>query len=327
VTKAGAELRLRRLLAAVPWIVGEDGPTVEEVCARFGFTEKALASDIDLLMMCGVEPFTPDTMIEAYIDDGRVFIKLPGWFSRPMRLTRTEALALVSAATALAAVPGVGETGPLARGIEKVAAALGLDLADLDIELGPADPEVLSALRQAESARRQVRMDYYAYGRDEWGTRVIEPHRVFASNPRPAAPGAPGGAGKWYVSAYCHKAQEERLFRIDRIRDVVLLDTTFEPRPIDVAGAVFHPRPEHPVVTLEIEPDARWVLEAYPNEGVQELGDGRARLTLRITEQAWLARLLLRLGPDGRVVEGDGQAGRDAATRLLERYRAEPASR
>jgi hypothetical protein len=35
-----------------------------------------------------------------------------------------------------------------------------------------------------------------------------------------------------------------------------------------------------------------------------------------------LARLLLRIGPHGRVVRGDGSAGRRAARRILERYAA-----
>ena len=34
-----ADERLRRLLALVPWVAAREGPTVEEVCARFGMTE------------------------------------------------------------------------------------------------------------------------------------------------------------------------------------------------------------------------------------------------------------------------------------------------
>ena len=41
---------------------------------------------------------------------------------------------------------------------------------------------------------------------------------------------------------------------------------------------------------------------------------------MRISEQAWLERLLLRLGPDARVVEGDPDLAVRAANRLLARY-------
>jgi hypothetical protein len=46
------------------------------------------------------------------------------------------------------------------------------------------------------------------------------------------------------------------------------------------------------------------------------------RVRLAVSERAWLERLLLRLGSAARVVEGDPSVGRDAACRLLRRYRA-----
>jgi proteasome accessory factor C len=81
-------------------------------------------------------------------------------------------------------------------------------------------------------------------------------------------------------------------------------------------------RPDDPVVVLDLAPAARWVAERYPNEGIEARPDGFLRVTLRISEQAWLERLLLRAGPDAALVEGDGAAGPSAAGRVLARYRA-----
>ena len=70
---------------------------------------------------------------------------------------------------------------------------------------------------------------------------------------------------------------------------------------------------------------AGWVTEQYPIESQEDLGDGRRRVTLAVTGRAWLERLLLRLGPDARVHAADaglGEAGADAARRVLTRYRA-----
>ena len=82
--------RLRRLLALVPWVAAQEGPTIDEVCARFGCTEQELAEDLERLFMCGLYPFTPDTMIEVDMDDGRVWIRYADVFSRPLRLTPAE---------------------------------------------------------------------------------------------------------------------------------------------------------------------------------------------------------------------------------------------
>ena len=306
---APADQRLRRLLALVPWVAGQDGPRIEDVCARFDCTEAELVEDLGLLFVCGVHPFTPDTLIEAVVENGRVWIRFADWFARPLRLTPAEGLALVAAGATLLAVPGTDRDGPLARALAKVAAVLGVDPDEsLGVELGSAPPEVLATLQEASTQRRQVEIDYYSYGRDAWACRIIDPHQVFNS------------AGQWYVAAWCHRAVADRIFRVDRMRSAGVLAATYDPRPGDTPPPVFTPEPDDPVVVLDLAPAARWVAEEYPVEAVDELPGGGRRVRLRASERAWLERLLLRLGPDAAVVEGDGGLAAAAAARVLARY-------
>jgi proteasome accessory factor C len=75
-------------------------------------------------------------------------------------------------------------------------------------------------------------------------------------------------------------------------------------------------------VVLELQPDARWVAEYYPVEQVDD--DGSClRVTLAVTARPWLERLLVRLGPSAKVVDGPDDlrhAASDAAERILARY-------
>jgi proteasome accessory factor C len=308
--RPAADDRLRRLLAMVPWVAAHDGPRIDEVCARFACTEEELMADLDLLFLCGVYPYTPDLLIDVDIADGRVWIRYADWFRRPLRLTPEEGLALVGAGTALQASPGSDPEGPLARALSKLAGVLGVDADEtVEVELGAAPPDLLGVLRQAQGESRQVELDYYSFGRDGWTKRVVDPWSVFSA------------AGQWYLRAYCHRVEGERLFRVDRVRDAVVLDSTFKrPTKQGADGAVFSPRPDDALVVLDLEPGARWVRDQYPHEGAEELGDGRLRVRLRISERAWLERLLLRLGPLARVVEGEPGVGAAAARRLLVRY-------
>jgi len=305
-----ADQRLRRLLALVPWVASQDGPRIEDVCSRFGCSEPEVVADLGLLFLCGVHPFTPDTLIDATVEDGRVWIRFADWFARPLRLTPAEGLALVAAGNALLAVPGTDPEGPLARGLAKVAAVLGVDPDEaVGVELGAAPPEVLAALQRASGEHRRVDIEYYSFGRDAWTRRVIDPHQVF------------NAAGQWYVAAWCHLATADRVFRVDRTRSATVLDSAFEPRPPTAQPAVFTARADDPVVVLEVANEARWVAEEYPVEGVDELPGGRRRVRLRISERAWLERLLLRLGPAARVLEGDPAVAAVAAARVAGRYR------
>jgi proteasome accessory factor C len=313
MTRAPAQDRLGRLLAIVPWVASHDGPRVSEVCARFGVAEDELLADLDLLFLCGVYPFTPDTLIEVDVSDGRVWIRFADYFRRPLRLTAPEGLALVSAGSTLLAMPGGDPDGALASALAKLETVLGVSSdGAIDVELGSVPSGVLETLRTAAAIHHKVRIDYYSFGRDRRSTRVVQPWRVF------------NASGQWYLSAWCEEAVGERLFRLDRIAAADALDDPFAP-PIEAQGPtqLFHPDPDAPVAVLDLGTPARWIAEQYPNEGIDVRPDGRLRVTLRVGERAWLERLLLRAGTAAEMVEGDSTVGPAAAERILRRYRQE----
>jgi proteasome accessory factor C len=310
---ATAGERMARILAMVPWIAAHDGVTVDDICARVSITPDELTTDLEVVYLVGVHPFTPDELIDVVIEDGRVWVRYADYFARPLRLTPAQGLALVAAGSSLLSAPGSDPAGPLARGLAKLAAALGVDAeTSVDVDLGPAEVAIYQALRQAIDQHRTVDLDYYGYGRDERSDRRVEPHRLYAHE------------GHWYLAAYCRRAEDDRVFRVDRVHAATMTDESFT-APVDQpAMAVFEPGSDDPRVVVELDPPARWVLDQYPYEPVEDGDDGRCRVTLAVTARPWLERLLLVLGPDARLVDGDDPAlARLAADRLLARYRAE----
>ena len=205
--RISANDRFRRVLAIVPWIAERDGPTIAEICARFGLTRAQLLADLDVVLLVGLHPFTPDEYVDVVVEENRVWIHLlPGSFARPLRLTPEQGVALVAAGSTLLTLPGVDPDGPLARGLDKLRALLGVEGDEaLAIQVGPAPGQTLALLQQAASERRQIEIDYYTYGRDERKVRVVDPYLVHADQ------------GQWYLTGFCHLAGAERLFRIDRI--------------------------------------------------------------------------------------------------------------
>lgn len=311
-TRTSASDRVARLLAIIPWIAAHDGPTVDEVCARFAVTRAQLAGDLERLMFVGVPPYTPDTLIDVTIDGDRVWLRFADVFARPLHLTPEQGLALVAAGAASRELPGGDDDGPLTTALAKLADVLGIVPEEaVSVTLGETRPGVLEALRAAVAARRRVRLDYYTYGRDERTTREVDPRAVMAHD------------GAWYLVGWCHLAGDDRSFRVDRIVDAEVLDETFTPRP----GADAQPfaiGEDVPRVTLDLAPPARWVAETYPADDVTERDDGSLRVRMAVTATPWLERLLVRLGADARMVAADepahASAGRDAARRILARY-------
>jgi proteasome accessory factor C len=306
--------RVLRMLNVVPWIAAHDGPTIADVCERFGIDRGQLVDDLRVVQLVGLPPYTPDMLIEVGFEGERVWVRFADVFARPLRLSPNQALGLVAAGSALAGDHG-GEETPLATGLAKLAALLDVDPAEaMTIRLGPSRPDVLSTLREAVRERHRVRLDYYSYSRDERTVREVDPRRLFAAD------------GAWYVAGFCHLAGAARLFRVDRISAIEPLDVVFDADDTPADDAVFVVGPDAPQVTLELAPSARWVVETYPVDGVEELGGGRSRVRLTVGSRPWLERLLVRLGPDAELVATDdpalSAAGRDAARRILARYAA-----
>ncbi|MEL7209087.1 MAG: WYL domain-containing protein, partial [Actinomycetota bacterium] len=216
--RVSASDRLRRLLAMIPWLAAHPGATLDEICSRFEIEVGELRADLEVVWMVGLPPYTPDQLIDVVIEDDRVWLHLGDFFASPLRLTPDQAFALVAAGATLATTPGHDPDGPLGRGLAKLAASLGVAAeTSMDIHLGDAEPDDVAMLRSAAAEHRRLEIDYYSFGRDERTTREVDPLRVLADQ------------GQWYLSAWCHRAEGERLFRVDRIAAIRPTEVTFDP--------------------------------------------------------------------------------------------------
>jgi len=298
------------MLALVPWILANPGATIAELATRFDIDESELERDLELLPMCGLPPYTADRLIDVWVgEDGAVSIRLAEYFERPLRLTPAEGVALLAAGRTLLAVPGSDPAGPLARALEKLERTLGAT-GGIAVDVGGADH--VERLRDAADRRRQLEIEYYTFARDEMTTRVVDPVRVFHA------------FGAWYLAAYCHRADGDRLFRVDRVRALRETGGEVVPGavPADDGGLVYRPSPEDLRVRLRLGPTATWVAESVPIESRKDLRGGRVEVVLAVSGAAFLDRLVLGLGPDVEVVGPDEARAAVVATarRILRRY-------
>jgi len=313
-TRPVAESEVQRILALIPWILAHPGTPKSEIADRFGITHDQLESDLRLVLMVGIPPYSPGEYIDVDDFDGTVTLRLADYFRRPLRLSAPEGLTLLAAGRALLAVPGSENTGPLAMALEKLAIAL--DAPDLSVEVNA--PEYLEDVRTATERREKLQIEYWSAGRGKQTARTIEPWVTFFA------------VGAWYVHAWCHKADAERSFRVDRIRHVSFTGEQFEdPFPSTPTAEVYQPDPHTPRVTLLLSPEAFWVLEELPIEEVGVEEDGRRRVVLAVSEPAFLERLLVRLGSGSEVVAPDEFRALSARTaeRILDRYGGKPTDR
>jgi proteasome accessory factor C len=296
---SGSADRLPRLLALVPYLMSHPGAQVGEVAAVFGLSEKQLIDDLQLVWMCGLPGHTPGDLIDVSWDGGEIVIDNADTIARPLRLGMDEASALLVALRMLAATPELAEVqgDALPRVMAKLERAAGEGAATVSSQVAvdvDAAPDALPRVREGLKRGRRLSLRYYVPGRDEVTPREVDPTRVVVVD------------GRAYLEGWCYRAEAMRLFRLDRMLGVDVLDVPADPpdeaEPIDVTQGVFRPSPTDELVELEVSAAGRWVAEYYPCEQVAELGEGRLRVALRARDEDWILKLALRLGDTGRVV-------------------------
>jgi len=300
--------RLTRILAMLPWVIAHPGARVDDVCDRFNYTRRQLFEDLELVFVCGLPGYGPGDLMVAYVEDDQVIVDTADYFAGAPRLSASESIALLAAGLA---VLGSGQgSEALASAVEKLSRALLPEGDSLTVEVSAGEPEIAATLRTAAADGQVVEIVYTTLSREDTTTRLIEPWAVFTS------------LGNWYCSAHCRRAGGERVFRLDRIREIRATDERFEPPAERPEPEVrYSPSDDDVVCVIDLRPPAQWVLEYYPVEVLADAGDTR-RIRFRASEAHVAAALLLRLGPDAHLVEGEEvrDALRERKERTLARY-------
>jgi proteasome accessory factor C len=281
---------------------------VDDVAERFGVSPDDLVRDLELAALCGLPPYT-DELVDLYIEDGWVEVGIPRLFTRPRRFTPDEGFALLAAGRGALALPGADTNGPLASALDKLEQALGIT-AGLAVDVD--QPPLLAVVRQAATEHESLAVSYWSAWRDERTDRVIDSLVVFTSG------------GRWYVVADDSLSGPERVFRVDRIEDAKPTSRHFAARDVVAPATVGVTRSADTVTTTVVLPEsARWVVEAYPVESVDDTDDGRLRVTMVASGERWLERVLLRAGAGAEVLDPPEwvDLGPAVARRLLALYR------
>jgi len=292
--------RLQRLLALVPYVVSRKSVGLAETAAAFGVTERELVDDLNLLWCVELRAPDPYCPIDLSYEGGEIVVSQAESMGRPLRLAVDEASALLVALRMLAEVPGQKDRSALSRLIAKLEGAAGEAASasaqvavQVDIPDEAAEAYAVQ-IRAAITAGRRLHLRYYVPSRDEATERDVDPMRLHIVEGRP------------YLEGWCLRAEAMRLFRLDRVLGLDVLDVPSAPpeqaQPVDVDQGLFRPSPDDVPVVLELSAAGRWVAEYYSCESVSDLEDGRLRVVLRTPATGLVRRLALRLGEDGRVI-------------------------
>ncbi|ALG08254.1 transcriptional regulator [Kibdelosporangium phytohabitans] len=321
-------MRASRLMSILLLLQSRERTTARDLAAHLDVSERTVYRDIQALSAAGIPVYG-----EAGHEGG--YRLVDGYRTRLTGLTPAEADSLfLTGLPAVAADLGLGQAAEHAR--LKLAAALPLDLSERAARLRDrfhldavawyqaADPiPHLTEVAAAVWHQRRAHMRYVRWESPHEVSRTIEPHGLVSKG------------GQWYLVA--RRDEQFRTYRISRLRDVHVLDESFDRATgFDLAAYWqtylndFDARRHQTHAVLRLSPTGlhRLPYLAEPavvhaaHESATPEPDGWTRVTIPVETDDQAVRDILRLGPDAEVLAPVALRARiaDTLTAMARRY-------
>ena len=320
--------RLRRLLYIVPYVAKHpEGVAVDQLAKMLGAERDELLADLELLSQVGPPDGDPGEYLLVSVDEGRVFVDLAHRLTRPLRLTAAEGCSLLLGIRALRESGIAPFDAAMQSAEKKLLTALGRDaneaeslatstvMASLSSPADAAAAAHLRVLATAARKRERLEIDYVSASRQQYEHRPVDPYGIVHH------------AGEWYVVGFCHKRDDVRTFRIDRIAALRQTGEHFE-RPVDFdleayrRERLYVPSADAIAVRVQLDPLAvNRIGATWPVGEVTLQDDGSAELIVDCEGFEWVTGWVLGLGRHAWIV-GPEEARRAMHDRIV-RLRAE----
>lgn len=272
--------RTARALDLVPFLLENQGISVEELANEFGITQMQILEDLNLLFVCGLPGYSPLELIDMNFEDGYVTVSDPQVLDRPRKLSKPELTTLLVSLEVMKTMANPDVRQELEGLQVKLRAVLDLK-PTIDVVVNePADAK-LDEILQAIVRGCAVEINYLSAHSDKESWRTIIPNRVYVEGKHT------------YIESWCITSQGERVFRLDRILAIRKSDQAFS---AGVERSDHEPGGDY---LLFVSDNARIFIEE--NSAViantEKISNGYEVLVTAI-DQDWLVRTIAGFGPE-----------------------------
>lgn len=209
--------RLDRLTSILIQLQSKRLTTAREIANRFEVTNRTIYRDIQTLRLAGV-PIGEE--------EGKGYFLVEGYRLPPVMFTMEEARALVTTSKILNYHTEDSLKQNYESALLKIKAVLSLNnkekLEFLNSRIGFQKPWAptslfLDTIQNAITETEKIKIKYQSRGEEHLRERTIRPYAVYFSG------------AVWTTIAFCELRQEIREFRLDRIKELELVQIHFKP--------------------------------------------------------------------------------------------------
>ena len=274
-----------RLLDLVPYLILNQGVALEQIARDFQITKADVLDDLNTLWMCGLPGYTPLELIDLSFDTGFVSIRNAEVLSNPRKLTSIEMGAIIIGLCILRdSFPAVdSQVQGLENLIERLSKKSNVKAPAILSTVVTA--ELRSAVNTAIATKKDLKISYHSFSRDEVSSREITPFTIVHD-----------GTFE-YLESFCQLAQDFRSFRLDRILSAVLIEKTDSQAPGN------EPKEDSRVdVQIKISSNSRKVAETFHLNSAGEILQGDV-FNSSVYNPEWIIRTICSLKSWAEVVQ------------------------
>jgi len=280
-------MQATRLFEITYLLLNKERVTAKELADRFEVSTRTIYRDIDTLSSAGIPVYTEK-------GKGGGISLLPDFVLSKSILSEREQGEILSALHGLSTIT-TAQTDHIAQKLSAIFNKTATNWLDVDFaDWGFSEEDIWGSLKTAILERRMAEFDYYS-SYSEKTRRRVEPIQLWFKT------------RAWYLKGFCLAKQDVRVFKLLRIKGLVVTQEVFEDRDLSPStpheAASFENGKFDISLKIRISPEmTHRVLDEFA-EVAEQCADGSFIVTVNWQEDSWLYGMILSFGEHVEVLE------------------------
>ena len=280
-------MQTTRLFEIIYILLNKKKVSAGDLAEQFGVSRRTIYRDIDTLSLAGIPVYTEK-------GKGGGISLLPDFVLNKSILSEQEQNEILSALQGLSNI----RTGDTNQVLEKLSAIFNKPTTswmEVDFAAWEHENDFFNEFKHAILECRIVQFDYYnSYG--DKTSRHVEPMQLWFKSK------------SWYLRGFCLTKQGVRLYKLSRIKNLVVTDEHFDQRDLpeqssDPAQDIFKDQ-EKVTLKLRIAPEMAYrVYDDFYESMAEKQADGSFLVTVTWPEDSWVYGFILSFGRYIEVLE------------------------
>jgi len=295
-------MQISRLFEIVYLLIDKKGVTANELAAHFEVSKRTILRDIDTLSVAGIPIYTMQGK------GGGIFIH-DSYVLNKALISKDEQNQILFALQSMSATQHIETKNILAR-LQSLFAKQDNDWIEVDFSRwgnSHTDKVKFETLKKGIINEQAVSFDYFSSSSETAGRKVYPLKLIFKSK-------------SWYLQAFCLLKNDYRTFKINRMRNIDILNDTFDSKafkPPKLEESEFQ-MPCFINVKLQFAPQATYrIYDEFDEVDIRKNEDGSYIVSMSMPDDCWLYDYILSFGAFVEVLEP--QNVREEFVRQLEK--------